>query len=55
MTHNNIKKSLAYRKDIVNYERDLEKLTIEVEHVVRKLTDDLYGHTSKTPLKEKRK
>jgi len=55
MNQNNIKKSLTYRKDVVNYEHDIKRLTIEIEHDVRKLTKDLYEHTSKTSLKEKRK
>jgi hypothetical protein len=55
MNQNNIKKSLTYRKDVVNYEHDLGRLTTEVEYDVRKLTKDLYGNTSKTSLKENRK
>lgn len=55
MNQNNIKKSPTYGKDVVNYEHDLKRLTAVVEQDVRKLTKDLYGHTSKTSLKEKRK
>jgi hypothetical protein len=55
MNQNNIKKSLKYRKDVVNYEHDLKKLTTDVEYDIRKLTKDLYGHISKTSLKEKRR